>query len=79
MRRMMFQADEELLVRTKRHANERGVSVSQLVRDALERELGGSEQAPPQLMIVGVGRSKRTDLSRLASEDIYEPEPWVSS
>lgn len=79
LRRMMFQADDELLARAKRRASERGVSVAQLVRDALEKELGDSGQAPPPATIIGVGRSERTDLSRLASEDLYEPEPWVSS
>jgi hypothetical protein len=79
MRRMMFQADAELLARAKQRASERGVSVAQLVRDALEKELSDSGQAPPPATIIGIGRSERTDLSRLASEDLYEPEPWVSS
>lgn len=79
MRRMMFQADDELLARAKRRADERGVSLAQLVRDALEKELGNAGQAPPPVTIIGIGRSNRSDLSRLASEDIYEPEPWVSS
>jgi hypothetical protein len=79
MRRMMFQADDELLARAKRRASERGVSVAQLVRDALEKELGDSGRAPPALTIIGVGHSDRSDLSRLAGKDVYEPEPWVSS
>jgi predicted DNA binding CopG/RHH family protein len=79
IRRMMFQADDELLSRAKRRASERGVSVAQLVRDALEKELGDSGKVPPPVTIIGVGRSARTDLSRVASEDFYEPEPWVSS
>lgn len=79
MRRMMFQADDELLARAKRRADERGVSLAQLVRDALEKELGDSGQTPPPVTIIGIGRSNRSDLSRLASEDFYEPEPWVSS
>ena len=75
----MFQADDELLARAKRRADERGVSVAQLVRDALEKELGNAGQTPPPVTIIGIGRSNRTDLSRLASKDVYEPEPWVSS
>jgi hypothetical protein len=74
----MFQADDELLARAKRRANERGVSVSQVVRDALEAELG-SDQAPPATAIIGIGRSGRTDLSRLADTDVYEPDAWRSS
>jgi hypothetical protein len=79
MRRMMFQADDELLARAKRRAGERGVSVAQVVRDALEKELGDGERVPPPLKSIGVGRSGRTDLSALASEDFYEPDPWRSS
>ena len=79
MRRMMFQADDELLALAKRRASERGVSVAQLVRDALAKELGDGGQGPPPTTIIGIGRSERADLSSLASEDVYEPEPWVSS
>ena len=79
MRRMMFQADDELLARAKRRANERGVSVAQVVREALEAELGGAGDPPPAPSIVGIGTSDRTDLSRLAAADAYEPDPWASS
>jgi hypothetical protein len=81
MQRLMIQAEPELIERTKRRASERGVSVAQVVRDAMEHELGGpgEEQIPPPLTCIGIGRSGRTDLSRLASEDIYEPAPWRSS
>ncbi len=76
---MMFQADDELLAKAKRRASERGVSVAQLVRSALEKELGDGGQSPPKLTIIGVGGSERTDLSTLAHGDAYRPEPWVSS
>lgn len=77
----MIQAEPELIERTRRRAGERGVSVAQVVRDAIEHELGGGdrERIPPPLTCIGIGRSGRTDLSRLASEDVYEPAPWRSS
>lgn len=77
----MIQADPELVERAKRRAAERGVSVAQVVRDAMELELGDAmgEQIPPPLTCIGIGRSGRSDLSRLASEDIYEPDSWRSS
>jgi hypothetical protein len=77
----MIQAEPELVERAKRRAAERGVSVAQVVRDAIEHELGGQdeERIPPPLTCIGIGRSGHTDLSRLASEDIYEPAPWRSS
>jgi hypothetical protein len=76
---MIFQADDELLIRAKKRATERGVSVAQIVREALEAELGESGKRPPPVSIIGIGTSGRTDLSSLAAEDVYEPEPWASS
>jgi Ribbon-helix-helix protein, copG family len=78
MQRLMIQAEPELLERTKRRARERGVSVAQVVREAIEHELGpGEEQAtPPPFTLIGAYASKHGDLSRRASEDEYEPEPF---
>ncbi len=72
----MIQADEELLRRARRTAARRGVSIAQLVREALERELGPERQ--PQPLSTGMFRSKTGDLSERASRDEYEPDPPVS-
>jgi len=71
----MIQADDELLERARRRAAERGVSIAQIVREALEKELGG-QPAPRSF---GSFESGRGDLSRRASEDDFEPDPWRSS
>lgn len=79
MQRLMIQAEPELLERAKRRASERGVSVAQVVREAMEHELGPAEEEepiPPPLLCIGIARSGRSDLSRRASEDEYEPEPF---
>jgi hypothetical protein len=77
MQRLMIQAEPELIERARRRAQERGVSVAQVVRDAMEHELGDAEERiPPRLNCIGIGRSGRGDLSRRASEDEYEPEPF---
>ena len=77
MQRIMIQAEPELIERAKRRARERGVSVAQVVREAMEHELGGAEERiPPPLSCIGIGRSGRGDLSRRASEDEYEPDPF---
>jgi hypothetical protein len=75
MKRIMVQADERLLERARRRASERGVSVAQVFRDALERDLG-DEAPPPALTSVGAVRSHNGDLSQRASADEYEPEPY---
>lgn len=78
MQRLMIQAEPELVERAKRRASERGVSVAQVVREALEHELGAAPQEPipPPLRCIGAFSSGRGDLSRRASEDEYEPEPF---
>jgi hypothetical protein len=79
MQRLMIQAEPELIERAKRRARERGVSVAQVVREAMEHELGVEDEeeplAPP-LRHVGVVSSGHGNLARLASEDIFEPEPF---
>jgi hypothetical protein len=78
MQRLMIQAEPELVERAKRRARERGVSVAQVVREALEHELRTTddEPIPPPLNCIGVFSSGRGDLSRRASEDEFEPEPF---
>jgi hypothetical protein len=76
---MMFQVDEALFARATQRARERGVSVARVVRDALEKELADTTPVPPPTTIIGIGRSERTDLSRLAGEGLYVPEAWASS
>jgi hypothetical protein len=78
MRRLMIQAEQELVERAKRRAAERGVSVAQAVREAMEHEFGSAvqERVPPPLECIGAFSSGRSDLSRRASEDEYEPEPF---
>lgn len=82
------EVDAKLLERARRVADERGVAVPQLVAEALEHELGQSgpntdlpgqakdEGAPPPVTCIGAFSSGRGDLSKLASEDVFEPEPF---
>jgi hypothetical protein len=73
----MIQAEAELIERAKRRAAERGVSVAEIWREALRHELGPDEERiPPPLTCIGAFASERGDLSRRASEDEYEPEPF---
>jgi plasmid stability protein len=71
MRRMMIQADDELLDRARRRAAERGVSVAQIVREALARELG-THESQPEVRSIGAFRSGGT------RPPVYEPPPFRS-
>ncbi len=78
MQRLMIQAEPELIERAKRRARERGVSVAQVVREAIEHELGVAEREPlaPALRHVGMIASGHGNLARMAGEDIFESEPF---
>ena len=78
--------EADLLERARQAARERGVAVPQLLREALEHELGGApsgetpsstrdEGEQPPLTCIGAFSSGRGDLSKLASEDVFEPRP----
>jgi hypothetical protein len=71
MKRVMIQADPALIERARRAARERGVSFPQLVRDALEHELGTTSGAPKRLSSVGA-----VSTDGRARDRVYEPEPW---
>jgi hypothetical protein len=71
MDRVMIQADRTLLERARRAARERGVTFPQLVRDALEHELGPTSGAPNQLSSTGA-----ISTGGRARERAYEPDAW---
>jgi hypothetical protein len=67
--------DAVLAQRARQEAAARGISLRQFVANTLERELTNRLPQPPFSMI-GAFRSGRGDLSKLASEDVFEPEPF---
>jgi hypothetical protein len=75
MQRIMVQADETLLRRARSVAADRGVSLAQLVRDALERELGTSGPQP-EIRSAGAFASGEGDRARRATDDAYAPPPF---
>lgn len=81
--RASVEIEGELLERARRVARERGVEISQLVHEALEHEVGAAAPRPgrdegeqPTLTLIGALHSGRGDLSKLASEDAFEAEPF---
>lgn len=71
MKRVMIQADVDLLERARRAARQRGVSFPQFVRDAIERELNTRAEAPRRLSCVGI-----IDTGGEARAREYEPDQW---
>jgi hypothetical protein len=75
MKRFMIQADEELIARAKRAAHRRGVSVAQVVREALEKELGSSGR--PRTKLIGAFDSGEPDVARRSARTPrVPPRPW---
>jgi len=71
MKRVMIQADEELLDRAQRAARERGVTFPQFVRQALERELAPHSRPTRRLACAGV-----VSTGGEAGRREYEPDAW---
>jgi hypothetical protein len=71
MKRIMIQADEELIARAKDAAHCRGVSVAQLVREALEKELGPARR--PRTKLIGAFNSGETDVARRSARATQVP------
>ena len=76
MKRFMVQADEALIRRMRKRANERGVSVAALGRESIERSLGNDRQPFPHS--IGKHRSGRRHDARRAGAK-FVAEPWRSS
>ena len=78
MKRAIFQADEALLDRARRHAEQRGVSFAEVVREALEKELNGA--APRAMPHVRMFRSRPGPSAREMTEaGRVPPRSWRSS
>jgi hypothetical protein len=75
MKRIMIQADEELIARAKDAAHRRGLSVAQVVREALEKELGQTHR--PRTKLIGAFNSGETDVARRSARTPrVPPRPW---
>lgn len=67
----MIQADRMLLERARRAARERGVTFPQLVREAIEHELGPRSGSPRRLSSAGVVSTRGR-----VRERAYQPDSW---
>jgi hypothetical protein len=68
-RRVMIQADEALLARARKAASQRGITFPQLIRDALEHELGMRSREP-------LSSTGTVDSGGNARQREYQPDAW---
>jgi metal-responsive CopG/Arc/MetJ family transcriptional regulator len=73
MRRTTIMAPEDLLERLRRMAADRGTSVAELIREALEDKVKTHRPRPRSL---GIGASGHTNTARRTGEEPAIPEPW---
>lgn len=77
MKRFIVQADDDLIRRVKKRAAQRGVSVAQLVREALEGALGGERRQPVPLSIGKFRSGLANNDAERASNEEYVAEPYA--
>lgn len=68
-----MQADDDLIRRVKKRAVERGVSVAQVVRDALEDAVGGSRHPTPSFIGKYSSGGKRPFADEIGDDYVAEP------
>ncbi|HVB96697.1 MAG TPA: CopG family transcriptional regulator [Chloroflexota bacterium] len=73
MTRTTIVAPEELLERLRHEAEDRGISLATVIREALEEKAKGWRPKPRSL---GIGDSGRTDTARRTGEEPAVPDPW---
>lgn len=76
MKRTAVTAPEELLDRLRQLATRLGVSLAEVIREAMEAK---ASELRPKPKCIGMFRSGHTDTARLSGELPIEPPPWRSS
>lgn len=73
MRRTTIVTPEELIHRLRQMAAERGTSMAELIREALEDKVASHRPSPRSL---GLGASGRADTSARAGDERPKPRSW---
>ena len=72
MKRTTVKLPDELDTRLRREAERRGMTISQLTREAIDAYLGGGPRRNRRLRITGAGNSGRSDISQRVDELLVE-------
>lgn len=70
MTRITVTLPEKIAATVSREAHRRRVSVSEVVRQALRKELNLEEDRPRHLAFIGIGKSEETQTAKNAEEII---------
>jgi plasmid stability protein len=73
VRRTTIVTPDQLLKRLRQMAAERGTSMAELIREALEEKLNSSQPRPRSL---GLGASGHRDTAERAGEERPKPRSW---
>jgi len=73
MQRTTIVAPEQVLQRLRRMAAQRGTSMADLIREALEAKVETDHPRPRSL---GLGASGHTDTAQRAGSERPTPRPW---
>ena len=66
--------DEQLERMLKELASARGITVEEIIHEALEEKVAAVRR--PRLRSIGIGASGHTDTARLSDEIRPEPQSW---
>jgi hypothetical protein len=73
MKRTTIMADEVTLERLRSAAADRGVSIAEIIREAIDEKLAGYQPRPRS---GGAGTSGHSDTARRAGDERPEPRAW---
>jgi metal-responsive CopG/Arc/MetJ family transcriptional regulator len=73
MHRTTIVTPEHLIRRLRQMAAERGTSMAELIREALEEKVGNNRPRPRSL---GLGASGHADTARRAGDERPQPRSW---
>jgi hypothetical protein len=73
MQRTTLMLPEDVHRRLRRAASERGVSMAEIVREAIDEKL---DHVRPVPLSLGIGASGERDTARRSGDERPEPRPW---